>query len=144
MYRIRSATKDDIPAIVHLQAQSLKETLNVAPTHTIEEDFDYYSNVVVVRDVIFVAEADGHVVGYVGFRKDWVDHLRVDSRYHGRGIGRALLETAKQRYPYLQLWCFQHIPAREFYRRQGFVEIEHTDGRNNDEKLPDIRMEWRR
>ena len=41
------------------------------------------------------------------------------------------------------VWCFQHIPARQFYHRHGFVEVEYTDG-NNDEKLPDVRMEWRR
>ncbi len=48
----------------------------------------------------FVAEADGEVVGYVttsvheGRRQGRIPNLAVDARLRGRGIGRALIETA--------------------------------------------------
>jgi len=33
--------------------------------------------------------------------------------------------------------------ARRFYGREGFVEVEHTDGAGNEEGEPDVRLEWR-
>jgi GNAT superfamily N-acetyltransferase len=143
MYTIRNASSRDIDAVVDLQARSLRETLGLPAIHTHEEDLDFYTNTVFVKCIVLVAEAEASVVGFIAYRKDWIDHLRVDSRHHRVGIGKALLDRAKQAYPYLQLWCFQHIPARGFYRSQGFAEVEYTAG-NNEEKLPDVRMEWRR
>jgi putative acetyltransferase len=142
MFSIRRAVLEDIEAVVHLQDQSVRETLGIK-AHTLDEDFDFYTNVVFKKCTVVVAEAAGSVIGYIGYRTDWIDHLRVDSRHHGIGVGTALLNEAKRQYPYLQLWCFQHIPARRFYLRRGFVEVELTDGRDNEEKLPDVRMERR-
>jgi GNAT superfamily N-acetyltransferase len=147
MFTIKPATPDDMLEVVELQRKSLRDTLGVV-IRTMREDVAYYCYEVLQKCTVLVAVADevdvkGVIVGYIGFRKDWVDHLRVDVSYHGLGIGKALLEKAKEDYPYLQLWCFQHIPAREFYHSQGFVEVEYTDG-DNDEKLPDVRMEWKR
>ena len=33
-------------------------------------------------------------------------------------------------------------PARGFYRRHGFVELERTDGSANEEHAPDVKMVW--
>lgn len=60
----------------------------------------------------------------------------------GRGLGKALLDEAKGQ-GRLSLWTFQANPgARAFYRREGFREVEFTAGAGNDEKLPDVRLEW--
>jgi hypothetical protein len=42
------------------------------------------------------------------------------------------------------LWVFtSNTPARAFYAGHGFVETERTDGSDNEEHAPDVRMEWR-
>lgn len=143
MYTLRNASPRDIDAVVDLHARSLRETLGIAPLHTREEDLGFFTNTVFARCTVLAAEVEASVVGFIAYRKDWIDHLRVDSPHHRSGIGKALLDRAKQACPYLQLWCFQHIPARAFYRSQGFIEVEYTAGKN-EEKLPDVRMEWRR
>jgi GNAT superfamily N-acetyltransferase len=72
----------------------------------------------------------------------------VDARYlapagRGRGYGRALLDEVKAT-GLVQLWTFQaNLGARAFYLREGFREVRMTDGTGNDEKLPDVWMEWR-
>jgi len=44
----------------------------------------------------------------------------------------------------LSLWCFQqNHAARAFYARHGFVEGTRTDGQNNEERLADVKLEWR-
>jgi hypothetical protein len=32
--------------------------------------------------------------------------------------------------------------ARRFYERHGFVEVMSTDGARNEEREPDVRLEW--
>jgi len=56
-----------------------------------------------------------------------------------------LLARAREERPAgLQLWTFQvNDEARRFYGREGFVEVEHTDGAGNEEGEPDVRLEWR-
>jgi ribosomal protein S18 acetylase RimI-like enzyme len=61
------------------------------------------------------------------------------------GIGRALVDDVKAVEPEISLWTFQaNTRAIAFYRREGFAEAERTEGQRNDERLPDIRMIWRR
>ena len=65
--------------------------------------------------------------------------------HRGKGIGKALLDAAKTDEPRLALWTFQaNTRAIAFYQREGFAELERTDGIGNEENLPDVRMIWRR
>jgi hypothetical protein len=41
----------------------------------------------------------------------------------------------------LVLWCFtDNTAARAFYRAQGAEELYETDGRDNEERTPDVRL----
>ena len=75
-----------------------------------------------------------------------IDQLYVAPDRLGEGIGRSLLDLAKERAAGdLQLWTFQvNQRARRFYERNGFAAVEFTDGANNEEHEPDIRYLWRR
>jgi GNAT superfamily N-acetyltransferase len=93
---------------------------------------------------VWVAEDEGLVVGYARFTATWLDDLYVLPSYGGRGIGSALLDVVKARRPDgFSLWVFaMNAPARAFYARHGLVEREHTDGSENEERTPDLRMAW--
>jgi putative acetyltransferase len=61
----------------------------------------------------------------------------------GAGLGKALVDRAKEGRNYLQLWTHEsNTDAHRFYRREGFVIV----GRNaeGDDGLPELLMEWRR
>lgn len=62
----------------------------------------------------------------------------------GRGVGAKLLRVAKrERSADLRLWTFaSNIRAHRFYERHGFVEIDRTDG-DNEERAPHILYGWR-
>ena len=76
---------------------------------------------------------------------DWVDHLYVDPARTGRGIGSRLLAVAKHERPHgLRLWTFaSNTGAQRFYARHGFVEVRRTDGRDNEERAPDVLYAYR-
>lgn len=96
-------------------------------------------------DEVWVAEVAGTVVAYLRLSEDWLDDLYVVPEHAGQGIGTLLLDLAKQRRPGgFGLWVFEiNGPARRFYARHGLVEVERTDGSENDERAPDIRVLWR-
>ncbi|WP_408899159.1 GNAT family N-acetyltransferase [Nocardioides sp. R1-1] len=92
----------------------------------------------------WVAETGGVVVGYARFTRTWLDDLYVDPTHEGTGVGSALLDVVKARHPDgFSLWVFeQNAAARAFYAAHGLLEREHTDGSENEERAPDLRMEW--
>lgn len=84
------------------------------------------------------------VHGFIAREGEMIHALYLRPGAQGRGWGARLLDHAKARCDALTLWAFQaNADARAFYRREGFVEVEETDGAGNDEKLPDVRMVWR-
>ena len=84
-------------------------------------------------------------VGLMVLTDTWLDQLYVLPGRTGEGIGSALLALARSLRPGgLGLWVFQsNERAQRFYAAHGFVEVERTDGRDNEEREPDVRMVWR-
>ncbi len=95
-------------------------------------------------DEVWVAETGGSVVGYARFTRTWLDDLYVAPGRRRQGVGAALLGVVKARHPAgFGLWVFEeNAPARAFYAAHGLVETDRTDGADNDERAPDVRMEW--
>lgn len=104
----------------------------------------YIENVLLPRGSSYVYEQDGEIVGWVDVHNDWLDQLYCRRGSTGQGIGKQMVDFAKSLSPTgLQLWTFQvNEGARRFYAREGFVEVELTDGANNEEKAPDVRLTW--
>lgn len=113
--------------------------------HSDAETRDWTRDVVFATQQVLVAEDDAGVIqGYLAQQDDWVKHLYVHPREQSQGIGSALLEAAKARRPGgLRLWVFQpNTDAIRFYARQGFKVECKTDGRDNEERVPDALMVW--
>lgn len=93
---------------------------------------------------LWVAESGTTLQGFALLTPTWLDHLYVAPGRTGQGVGSALLGLAQALRPSgLGLWAFEsNAGARRFYARHGFVEVERTDGSDNEERAPDVRMEW--
>ena len=138
----RAAAADaDALAAVHLAARAASPMPpGIHPPHEVRA----WLAERVEQDETWVAEVDGTVVGYARFTATWLDDLYVDPRAQRVGVGAALLDLVKSLRPAgFSLWVFEvNEPARAFYTRHGLVEREHTDGSENEEREPDLRMEW--
>lgn len=112
--------------------------------HTPAEDIWFYENRMYVQCEIWGAYTPD-LTGIIAFREDWTEQLYILPAFQHRGIGSALLNIAQQRYPLLQLWTFQkNKAARSFYEKHGFTAIDRTDGKDNEEKEPDMLYQWHR
>lgn len=99
--------------------------------------------IMIERGWVTVAQDQDRVVGFLARDQDEVCSLYLAADVRGRGFGRALLADAKAASPRLVLRSFEaNDAARRFYHRQGFIEIERSDGAANEEGLPDITYQW--
>jgi GNAT superfamily N-acetyltransferase len=112
--------------------------------HSDDEVRRWVAEVLLPRHDVWVAEDDGAVVGVLALSDGRLEQLYLDPDRRGQGIGDRFVALAKERQPRgLQLWTFQvNEPARRFYLRHGFVEVERTDGAGNEEREPDVRLVW--
>ena len=141
--QIRQLVIDDMDAAAKVLRHSFDERLpSLAGLHTPEEDRDYFRNHLFIESEMWGA-FDVRLIGFIAFANEWVDQLYILPEWQGRGIGHALIEIAKGKFPALRLWTFQqNKPARQFYQRNGFVPIKETDGLSNEAKAPDILYQW--
>lgn len=140
---LRPAGESDADAVaaVHLAARLVAPM--PPPAHP-EAEVRAWLAKRLLADETWVAEVDDAVVGYVRLTATWLDDLYVHPDHAGVGLGTALLDLAKARRPGgFGLWVFEtNAPARAFYARHGLVEVERTDGSENEERAPDIRVVW--
>ena len=144
---IRRTTDLDAPAVADVWLRSFRSAYAFPPAHPDDDVRRWIRDELVPGDEVWVAEDERGIIGLLGLAPGWVDQLYVDPVAQGEGIGRRLLERAQalDTTGELQLWTFQaNDRARRFYARNGFVEVESTDGAGNEERQPDVRLVWRR
>jgi len=141
---IRRARAADLPEIARLLRLWIDAAWDFLVKHTPEEDLHHVEKSSRLGPIWLAVEA-GRIVGFCTARRGWIDHLFVAPDRHGRGIGGALLARALAGRSRVRLWTFQrNTRTRRFYALQGFREVLTTDGRDNEEREPDVLLEWRR
>ena len=146
---VRPAREEEIEPLTRLfvRARNEMEYLPSVP----ESAVDVIADRIREHEELWVAEADGRVVGFLGNRGVDQPRRRRGPREavrragrSSRGIGAALLEKAKALRPDgLYLWVFQkNDGARRLYERHGFQLLKLTDGAANMEREPDALYRW--
>ncbi len=90
------------------------------------------------------AEEDGLVVGFCVREDDNITGLYVASSARGRGVGKQLLDLAKQDRDWITVWAYEkNTNARRFYRREGLVEVSReTETYDDGVSLVDVEHRW--
>ncbi|MFE6283933.1 GNAT family N-acetyltransferase [Streptomyces sp. NPDC057877] len=146
MVGLRRATARDAAAAADVWLRSFAAALpTVVRPRTDDEVRAYFREVVVPLRETWVAQAGVGVVGVMVLDGGFLSQLYLDPDWRGLGIGDRFVALAKERRPEgLALWTFEvNKPAHRFYERHGFVAVERTDGRGNEEREPDVRYVWR-
>jgi putative acetyltransferase len=142
---IDAATRADADALAATFASARRAAMPWLPRlHSEAEDRRYIAEHVIGECEVLVVRREHRPVAFLALREGLVEHLYVHPDAQRSGIGSALLEAAKSRRPTgLRLWVFQrNHAARAFYAAHGFAEVEPTDGAANEEREPDVLLEW--
>lgn len=139
MIPLRPATADDAPVLGAILQGWLDETDWMPDLHSLEETQAHLGRVIAEQEV-WVA---GDHQGYLSWDGEYVSGLYLAPEHRSGGIGSTMLAHMMIRQPRLRLWTFQaNTRARNFYIRRGFVEVKRTEGETNQERLPDVLLEW--
>ncbi len=142
---LRRATDADAEATADLFITSRSEALpSVHFPYPDDSVRRYVRDVLIDKTEGWLAQDGDRIVAVMSLTPGWIDQLYVATDRQGQGIGRRLLDLAKERSDGdLELWTFQvNDRARRFYERNGFTIAEMTDGSGNQEREPDVRYVW--
>lgn len=134
---VRRARSDELGACADLYLRVLRETFTWVPRERHKrEDF-----LRAARDEeVYVALDDGAILGVAGFfaPQNFLHSLYVEAR--GLGVGKALLDHLRKRAdgPVSLKVQAPNKRAQAFYRREGFVWVEH--GRDPGSDIAWIRL----
>lgn len=141
---LRGATPLDAGAVGAVLHRFNTDTPWMPDLHTGAETISFCGTMI-DRGWVTVACDAGQVVGFLARDGAEVCSLYLRAEAQGKGIGKTLLDHAKAHSPILELWAFvQNEGACRFYTREGFEEVDRTDGATNEERLPDIRFRWQK
>ena len=141
---VRDARTSDVGRIATVFREARAAALPWLPVlHSSSEELECFGGAVEAH-LAYAATVDDRVVGFAVVDPDdhLLDHLYLDPTLRRQGIGRALLRHAREQHRRaLQLWCFtRNEDARAFYAAVGGRELYETDGRDNEERTPDVRI----
>ena len=145
---IRDYRPEDFDAVTILwrvaREKSLPEFQN-AKGHFFFEDQNYFRDHILKDNKVFVVERDQHPIAFMAMKDDFVDQLYVHPDYQNRGVGKALLDYARQLSPeHVWLYTLQiNVNARAFYEKNGFV-AEKFGISPAPENEPDVEYHWRK
>ena len=145
---IREYRSDDFDAVTILWRISREKSLpefQREKGHFFYEDRDYFRDHILKDNQVWVVESGQQPVALMAMNKDFIDHLYIHPGYQRRGIGKALLNFARERSPdHLWLYTLQiNVSARAFYEKNGFV-AEKFGMSPPSENEPDVEYHWRR
>jgi GNAT superfamily N-acetyltransferase len=142
---IRPAEAADAGGVADVYLASFHATYDFPLAHTGDQVRAWIRGEVAAGGTWVALDAAGTTVGMMTVKPGELDQLYVRPDRLGEGIGRRLLELAKERSrDGLTLYTFQvNDRARRFYERNGFVAEWLGDGSANEEGQPDVRYVWR-
>ena len=137
---IRKFRENDLPSIMQIWFDSNVEVHSFIPEKYWMDNFEMVKDILPQAE-IYVYENLGKISGFIGLNKDYIEGIFVAVEMQSRGIGKLLLDYAKDRKSKLLLKVYQkNTRAVRFYQREGF-EIQ-SEGLDDDTDEKDYAMIW--
>ncbi|MEZ5596222.1 MAG: GNAT family N-acetyltransferase [Pseudomonadales bacterium] len=148
--RLLAARSEHAEEAADVIVRSREAYLPYAPmVHSVDETRCWMRDVLIPGGGVTLALRGQAIVGVLAISTEagvgWVDQLYLLPGAPGEGIGSLLLAHALTQLPQtVRLHTFQeNTRARRFYEQRGFVPVAFTDGRDNEERCPDVLYEYR-
>jgi GNAT superfamily N-acetyltransferase len=145
---IRFYRADDFEPVTRLWRRAREAAmpdLTARMGYPFKTDQAFFAEHIVASCDLWVVEQDGLVAAFMGINKDFINHLYVAPDHHRQGIGRFMLEHARD-LSHDHLWLYTHTAnfmARAFYENNGFVATKFGTS-PAPENEPDVEYHWYR
>lgn len=143
---IRLYQRDDFDTVTRLWRRAREVAIphvTARMGYSFEMDCRYFKEQIIPSCQLWVGERENKAVAFMGIKDDFIDYLYVDPGHHRQGIGKALIEHARNLSPN-HLWLYTHVAntiARAFYEKNGFVAVKF--GMSPPPELePDVEYHW--
>lgn len=139
---IRELRKADINSVADIWLVANLKAHAFIPASYWESNFALVKEMLPQAEV-YVYETETGIQGFLGLNGEYIEGIFVSEAAQSRGIGKCLLDCAKDRTPALRLNVYQkNVRAIRFYRREGFqIWRSGLDAATGE---PDYEMLWRR
>ncbi|PPK94247.1 acetyltransferase (GNAT) family protein [Kineococcus xinjiangensis] len=141
---LRRAAPSDADAVTQVLLRSREESA-LAVVHTPVEVRRWVGEDLIPGRCTWIALVDERIVGVAAVEDDWLVQHYVVPEAQEHGVGRALLDVAKEHSAgALQIHLYQrNVRAQRFYAAAGFVVTAAGNGEANPDGEPDLVMSWR-
>ena len=122
---IRVLQKADIERVVDIWLDTNLKAHYFIPGQYWKNNIDLVKEMLPQAEV-YVYENDCQIEGFIGLNDEYVEGIFVSGEMQSQGIGKILLNYAKDKRNKLHLNVYQkNARAISFYKREGF-EIQHS------------------
>ena len=121
----REFQRDDINKVADIWLDTNIKAHNFIPAEYWKSNFRSVKEALLLAEV-YVYEYDTEIQGFIGLNDEYVEGIFVSGEMQSQGIGKILLNYAKDKRNKLHLNVYQkNARAISFYKREGF-EIQHS------------------
>lgn len=137
---IREFTANDLDVVMKIWLDTNTNAHDFIPASYWQGNFEEVKRMLPEAD-IFVYENNNAIQGFIGLMENYIAGIFIDSNCQSQGIGKALLDHAKEIRSELSLQVYKNnAGAVRFYVREGFQQVkEQTDEHTGETELV---MEW--
>ncbi len=117
---IRELRQADINKIADIWLDTNIKAHSFIPTQYWKNNFEFVKEALLQAEV-YVYENDNEIQGFIGLNDEYIEGIFVSDEVQSQGIGKILLNSAKNKRNALRLNVYQqNTRAISFYQREGF------------------------
>ena len=137
---IRELRKADINKVADIWLDTNIKAHDFIPAQYWKNNFELVKEML-PQAAVYVYENDNEIQGFIGLNGEYVEGIFVSDEMQSQGIGKILLNYAKDKKSKLCLNVYQkNTRAISFYKREGFeVQYSSMDEATGEK---DYMMEW--
>lgn len=139
---IRSFETNDLSRVIELWLETNKQAHDFIENTYWEGKYAEVKKMMPAAE-LYVYEENNAILGFVGLMDTYLAGIFIDTTYQSRGIGKQLVDVAKDSKERLLLQVYtKNKRAVSFYSREGFSIIEEKVDEATEEA--EYVMEWKR
>ena len=125
---IRQLQNKDIDKIMGIWLESTIDAHKFISKEYWNENYNIVKDMYIPMSKTFVYEDNDDIRGFISIiNNDFIGALFVEKNYQGQGIGKSLIDYAKNLYDNLSLAVYkENEKALEFYKNMGFKIISEN------------------